>query len=232
MKALIRGLSEPVEFAIVELVAFGLPLVSALVLLIAPATVLRGAPLFNDGRLLRTIAYEVVIAGLLGGGLALRGWTLKRLGLVPDSGRREISTAPLIGAVIFLGTYLVYLALWVTVANLWPQLTHSALAERAVPGHLAPIVVLAVCVVNPVFEEVFVCGYVIAALRERWGTTTAINVSAAIRVAYHLYQGAPGVLGITPFALIAAYWFARTGRLWPVIVAHALMDLVPLWAST
>ena len=33
-------------------------------------------------------------------------------------------------------------------------------------------------------------------------------------------------------AFAAAYWFARTGRLWPLIVAHVVMDFVPLWAST
>jgi membrane protease YdiL (CAAX protease family) len=87
---------------------------------------------------------------------------------------------------------------------------------------------LAVSLLNPVFEEVFVCGYVISALKERRGTTTAINVSAGIRVFYHFYQGALGILGITPMALIFAYWFARTGRLWPLIVAHAVSDFVAL----
>ena len=83
--------------------------------------------------------------------------------------------------------------------------------------------------VNPVFEEVFVCGYVITALKERFGLTTAVNVSAALRVSYHLYQGAVGVVGVAPLALLFAYWFGRTGRLWPLIVAHAIMDL---WALT
>jgi membrane protease YdiL (CAAX protease family) len=76
-----------------------------------------------------------------------------------------------------------------------------------------------------------VCAYVITALKERFGVTTAVNVSAGIRLFYHFYQGAVGVVGIAPLALLFAYWFARTGRLWPLIVAHALMDFTALAAS-
>ena len=37
-----------------------------------------------------------------------------------------------------------------------------------------------------------------------------------------------GVLGIVPMALLFAYWYAHTRRLWPLIVAHAILDLVGL----
>jgi len=37
-----------------------------------------------------------------------------------------------------------------------------------------------------------------------------------------------GVVGVAPLALLYAYWFALTGRLWPLIVAHALADFTPL----
>jgi membrane protease YdiL (CAAX protease family) len=52
-----------------------------------------------------------------------------------------------------------------------------------------------------------------------------------MRVFYHFYQGAVGVVGIAPLALLFAYGFARTGRLWPLIVAHALTDFWALAAS-
>jgi membrane protease YdiL (CAAX protease family) len=71
----------------------------------------------------------------------------------------------------------------------------------------------------------------VTALKDRFGITTAVNVSAGIRVFYHFYQGALGVVGIAPMALLFAYWFARTGRLWPLIVAHALTDFAGLAAS-
>src|SRR5262249_838397 len=97
---------------------------------------------------------------------------------------------------------------------------------RIAAGHFDWTRVIAVSIVNPVFEEMFVCGYLITVLKERFGVTTAVNVSAGIRVFYHLYQGAMAVVGITPLALLFGYWFARTGRLWPLIVAHALQDFI------
>ena len=31
-----------------------------------------------------------------------------------------------------------------------------------------------------------------------------------------------------PLALLFAWWYARTARLWPLIVAHAMLDLAAL----
>jgi membrane protease YdiL (CAAX protease family) len=82
--------------------------------------------------------------------------------------------------------------------------------------------------INPLFEEVFVCGYVMTALRKEGHTWFALNASVAIRLLYHLYQGPLGVLSIIPMGLMSGYWYARTGRLWPVIVAHAAMDMLAM----
>jgi membrane protease YdiL (CAAX protease family) len=49
-----------------------------------------------------------------------------------------------------------------------------------------------------------------------------------IRLGYHLYQGPFGVVAIVPLGLILAYWYAKNGKLWPLIVAHAAIDLVGL----
>jgi uncharacterized protein len=86
-----------------------------------------------------------------------------------------------------------------------------------------------VAVIRMLATPVFVCGYVVASLRERIGGANAVSVSAGIRLAYHLYQGPAGVLGITPCALIAAIWFVRTRRLAPLIVAHAIVDFTGLF---
>jgi membrane protease YdiL (CAAX protease family) len=72
---------------------------------------------------------------------------------------------------------------------------------------------------------------VISALNGPHSLTTAVNVSAGIRVFYHFYQGGVGVLGIAPMALIFAYWFARAGCLWPSIIAHAAQDALGLFVA-
>ena len=73
-----------------------------------------------------------------------------------------------------------------------------------------------------------VCGYVISALSERHGQGFAIGTSVALRMAYHTYQGLEGVSAMMLWGILFGFWFARTGRLWPLIVAHALADFFPL----
>jgi membrane protease YdiL (CAAX protease family) len=81
---------------------------------------------------------------------------------------------------------------------------------------------------NPVFEEVLVLAYVVQGLRKRFGLVTAMNVSLAIRLTYHLYQGPLAVIPIAFFGLVVTLVYVRMGRLWPAIVAHAILDFVAL----
>jgi uncharacterized protein len=85
--------------------------------------------------------------------------------------------------------------------------------------------------INPFFEEVFVCGYVMTALKRADNPWAAINTSVAIRMLYHLYQGPKGVLSIIPFGLIFGFSYARTGRLWPLVIAHSIADLLALLSA-
>lgn len=107
-----------------------------------------------------------------------------------------------------------------------------AAAELALvaPGLSVPLVIVA-SIINSTFEELFVSGYVIPALRERGSFWTAVNTSIAIRLSYHLYQGPIGVLNIIPVGFLFAVRYARTGQLWPLIVAHAILDVAGLLAS-
>ena len=93
------------------------------------------------------------------------------------------------------------------------------------PGSLSLTVVLLVSAVNPVFEEAMGVGYFIHALR-RFGMWPAVLASAGFRTFLHAYQGPNAVVIVLPLwvAFAAVYW--RWGRLWPLVVAHALFSLV------
>jgi membrane protease YdiL (CAAX protease family) len=185
----------------------------------------RDSPPISNSHLQGLVLYEVVILVVLAVFLRARGWTLARLGVQPTV--RDT----VYGVGLCMGYYLFYWALVMALATVWPTFARLSMSTHLVAADLRwPTVVMA-STVNPVFEEVLVCGYVITALKGRVGTTTAVNVSAGIRVFYHLYQGAVGVVGIAPLALLFAYGYARTGRLWPLIVAHALTDFWALAAS-
>ena len=84
--------------------------------------------------------------------------------------------------------------------------------------------------VNGIFEELFVAGYIITALRDSRGMWMAINVSTVVRLLYHLYQGPLGVITIVPMGLLYGFVYARTRQLWPLILAHVLIDIIGLSA--
>lgn len=76
-------------------------------------------------------------------------------------------------------------------------------------------------------EEVIAVGFLVTRLRDlAWHPATAIVASALLRGSYHLYQGWPMALGNFVMGLVFAAYFARKGRLGPLLLAHVLLDLV------
>jgi len=67
-------------------------------------------------------------------------------------------------------------------------------------------------------------------MRKRFGLVTAMNVSIAVRLVYHLYQGPMAVIPIAIFGVVVTFAYVRFGRLWPVVVAHGLLDFVAFMA--
>ena len=47
-----------------------------------------------------------------------------------------------------------------------------------------------------------------------------------MRGSYHLYQGIGGFLGNFVLGLIFGWWFQRTRRVWPLILAHFIIDAI------
>lgn len=89
-----------------------------------------------------------------------------------------------------------------------------------------PVLILS-AVQNAVLEEVVVVGYLITRFREfSWSVPAAIVTSAAVRGGYHLYQGFGAGIGNFVMGLIFGYWFHRTKRVLPLVIAHTILDVV------
>lgn len=216
MRNLLRNMPWTVEFAIVVAGAFGLSIVNSIILAFHPPS---GA-IQSEPALWHMIGRQLVVLVILGSFLRQRGWNFERLGLQSHwmDGLHGVALA----AAAYFTFYLALLAL----TKFLPHLAEHAAKMEVMPKVLSPWIVAAVVLVNSFYEEVFVSGYIITALKERAGESVAINISVAIRLSYHLYQGVVGVLGMVPVGLIFAYWYARTGRLWPLMVAHGAINLV------
>ena len=76
-------------------------------------------------------------------------------------------------------------------------------------------------------EEIVVAAYLIRRLRQlRWSGPAAVLASATLRGSYHLYQGWGGFAGNFLLGVAFGTYFVRRGRAWPLIVAHATVDIV------
>lgn len=216
MQTYIRALSWKAEFAIVVIGAFGYFTFSGLLWLVTTDRVV------SDIDFIGLVVLEAILLIVLGAFLHLQGWTTQRIGLRPTF------TDTIKGLGLALVCYVAYcIVLILAVALSLIDIPDGEAPAAYTPAlSLATIILLAI--VNSVFEETFVAGYIISILKERAGFWIAINVSVAVRLLYHLYQGPLGMMYIIPLGLIFGYWYARTGRLWPLIVAHGATNLTTL----
>jgi len=206
------------ELLLVVAVAFGLLIWSSTSALVSGDI----AGSFSEDGLWSMLLYELLVMALLLPVLWYRGWRPLALGLRWQ--RRD--PWPGIG-LMFACVLACYPLKWLDgfmAEGMNPSM------DAMVSGQLSLAAIVAISLVNPVFEEVFVCAYVIRAMERTHSRAVAVNVSVAIRASYHLYQGPVGALSLVVVGLILGWWFARTGRLWPAIIAHGLMDLIALLA--
>lgn len=76
-------------------------------------------------------------------------------------------------------------------------------------------------------EEIIVVGYLLTRLEQLGvGGRAALAWSSLLRGAYHLYQGFGAGLGNVAMGLVFGFGWQRTGRLWPLVIAHGLIDTV------
>jgi hypothetical protein len=89
-----------------------------------------------------------------------------------------------------------------------------------------PVLVLS-AIGNACAEEVLVVGYLLTMLRRLgWRENSSLLVAAVLRGSYHLYQGFGGFVGNVVMGLVFGRVWQRTNRLYPLIIAHTLLDVI------
>lgn len=89
-----------------------------------------------------------------------------------------------------------------------------------------PVLVLS-AIQNAVLEEVVVVGFLLTRLRQiGWSPAAALLTSALVRGSYHLYQGIGPAIGNVVMGLVFGYWYQRTRRVVPLVIAHSILDIV------
>jgi len=145
----------------------------------------------------------------------------RRIGLDLSRFGRDLGMGALIAASIGipgLALYAAGRALSLTVAVVASPLD--------APWYTIPLLVLS-AVRAGLLEEVVMVGYLMTRLRQLgWGPWTIILSSAALRGAYHAYQGVGPIAGNFVMGVVMGWCYKRWGRVMPLVVAHSILDIV------
>lgn len=169
-----------------------------------------------------TRVLQLVGWGALGAYLLIRaGFALRAVGLDARRPGRDLlgsmGLAALIG-VPGLGLYLVARALGVSVTIAPSTLTQT--------WWQLPVLV-ASALANSWAEELAMVAYLLTRLRQLgWSEGSSLLAQALLRGSYHLYQGLGGFLGNVVMGIVFGRVWQRTNRLWMLVGAHALIDVV------
>ncbi|WP_408924048.1 CPBP family intramembrane glutamic endopeptidase [Corynebacterium marquesiae] len=105
-------------------------------------------------------------------------------------------------------------------------------SKEVIPGDFAnawveiPVSLLKAAA-NAFAEETVVVMWLMTRLRQaHWSLPATLAASSILRGSYHLYQGVSAGCGNIIMGLIYGYYYHRTGRVWPLVIAHFLIDAV------
>lgn len=173
---------------------------------------------FDDWRLVRTLTTELALALLIFWRLSRGHYSIRRF-LCPWQWKDLLR-----GCGVFITTSLVvwalalasYLALGPSSQYYFHGAAHGSVSS--------PAAVIA-SLLNPFAEEVYFLVIVVQVWQPR-SVVIAGLASVLLRVSIHTYQGFAALTAVLPLAIIYTAFYIGSKRLWPIIVAHALQDLV------
>jgi membrane protease YdiL (CAAX protease family) len=201
------------EAALVVALCFGFFILSSTIMVFSPSA---AGPAFSDNRLASIVLLELILAACALGVLSVRGYPLQTL--LP----RPSWTGVVVGAMLYL-----LVVCCDTVLALFAPDTLLQPVQQLLEGPRSLLALLSLSVVNGIYEEVFLLAFLQRGLR-RLGGSNALGITLLVRMLYHTYQGPLGLLALAVFGLMVGFYYLRSGRLFPVIVAHIVADVAAL----
>ena len=161
--------------------------------------------------------------GLVPVALAIYLLSLDSIGIGLRPKLRDLLQVLVVAAVV--GIPGIGLYFWALELGLTSQVVPSALNEN---WWTIPILLLAALKAGLLEEVVAVAFFTekVRKFRPEISALVLIFASALFRASYHLYQGYSAFIGNFVMGLIFAYWYHRSKRVAPLVMAHFLMDAV------
>ena len=224
-----------IELVVVFAVTLGLSGLRSLLSLLD--SLLQPAPLSKQSVALNTpqaradlidLAFQLafVLQLLAWGALGLyllwnAGIRLAAIGLNGDRKARDALAGCVLAAIVGVPGLLLYLAARALDLNLTVLPTTLNDVWWRLP------VLFLEAVGNAWAEETLVIGFLLTRARQLgWSENRGLVSAAVLRGSYHLYQGFGGGVGNLAMGLLFGRYWQRSNRLWPLIVAHTILDTV------
>jgi len=203
------------ECSIILAICLGLPIVNSLWMMVHhdEYTIWR----FTDARLIGLMIFELTSLCAAGFILQMKGWRYQDFGVrisVRQSGA---------GLLLFVVSYVTYVSLYLTV-NSMPGM-QNGLGRLPLSAEYSIGLAVFVSALNAFFEESVTAGYLLNAMRHH-GVLFSVGLSTLVRLLYHTYQGPIAVISIIPMGILFGTVYCRWHALWPLILAHFLMDVL------
>jgi membrane protease YdiL (CAAX protease family) len=201
-----------VDLVVVVIICFGWPIVGSVWAMLAGFP----TPPFNDAAFAGVVVEELMLGSVALAYLRLRGHELAAL--VP----RPTALGSLVGLGLYALTTLIFWAAYWLAGT--PEPSAEPIEKMIAAGSVSLPWLLAGSIVNGLFEEVFLTGFLLRALIP-FGASIAIGVPVLVRAAGHLYQGPLGTMSVIGVGVVFGAYYWRKRQLWPVVVAHIVADV-------
>jgi membrane protease YdiL (CAAX protease family) len=221
LRSLVARMPAWAEFCLIFLITFSWPLIANFRAVLGRWVFHRAAHRFEfrDRVLLHLLIIEAVTLAVVYGIGRIRGWATEvfRFQLT----WRWTVIGVLLWLIIMIATDLLY-----SFAHAYGLYHPLPFLGGAQVNPTLPFILIN-SLTNPVFEEFLESGYLIAAA-SKFGMWPAVLSSALLRACLHLYLGDFPAVVVLATGIIFGLTYWRWHQLWPLILAHALMDFFGL----
>lgn len=220
------------ELLLICAIAFGGNLIYSFGAVVMGADLEANSGATNTLRGLDAVANQIIVLAALAYVLFRQGRGLADIGWKPEwkDIPRSLGLAVVAGLVTWVVEWLLFYGGYFLTGHVPQTQARNVGFLLGGPSAGGMALLLLYVLVNPWLEELVARAYVMTEVKALTGRTgAAVFVSVTLQACYHLYQGVFPALAYAALFLVFSHYYARSGRILPIILAHLYFDLQTLF---
>lgn len=166
---------------------------------------------YNSYDFIFIVLFEIIMLSIIAFILKKRNWKLKDFNLN--------FSIKMIGVAVLL--VIIRETIGLIVNATMPILENNTFKIPSISLQSNIIGIALITIVNSIYEEVLLIGYIFKRL-EKYNPAIIVIVSSIIRASFHTYQGLSNLPTVFILALVFGIYYLKYKKLWPVILAHII----------